>query len=337
MAGKIIETGKLGFVWTTDDPFLFCVHHRDDYPSGNNEQGPAASLDGRDMGRDFDASLPWRMYHGETAPGFPVHPHRGFETVTIVLEGFVDHSDSSGASGRYGQGDVQWMTAGSGMQHSEMFPLVFGDRGNPLELFQIWLNLPKKSKLCNPHYKMLWNEDIPVKESNGVRVKVIAGSFDGAIAVAPPPDSWAGNPDKCVKILLLDMDEGSEASLPPGSASLNRSIYFFSGTSIDVDGTKIKSGHRIKLNGSERTNIIACSGECRLLVLEGEPIGEPVAAQGPFVMNTREEIMEAYREYRKTEFGGWPWESEGPVHNRTSGRFALYADGTSEYKDVEKI
>jgi redox-sensitive bicupin YhaK (pirin superfamily) len=138
----IINIKPLGFTWETSDPFLFCVHHNDHYPAGNDQLGPAASLKGRNLGQDFTARDGWRMYHGETIPGFPAHPHRGFETVTVVLKGLVDHSDSHGASGRYGNGDVQWMTAGAGLQHSEMFPLLDKNNPNPLELFQIWLNLP---------------------------------------------------------------------------------------------------------------------------------------------------------------------------------------------------
>jgi redox-sensitive bicupin YhaK (pirin superfamily) len=124
MTDSIIKIRNLGFQWETLDPFIFCVHHKDDYPVGNSDMGPQASLDGRNLGQDFQVKDGWRMYHGLKVPGFPVHPHRGFETVTIVREGWVDHSDSLGGAGRYGEGDVQWMTAGSGIQHSEMFPLI---------------------------------------------------------------------------------------------------------------------------------------------------------------------------------------------------------------------
>ena len=141
---SIIRIRDLGFQWKTNNPFLFCVHHKDAYPRGNGEMGPDASLAGRRIGNDFTVKDGWRMYHGRLIPGFPQHPHRGFETITIVLEGLVDHADSLGAAGRYGHGDIQWMTAGAGIQHCEMFPLVNQDRDNPLELFQIWLNLPKK-------------------------------------------------------------------------------------------------------------------------------------------------------------------------------------------------
>src|SRR5213594_744077 len=123
----------LGFPWETADPFLFCVHHQDHYPAGNAEMGPAASLDGHALGEDFAPSSEWRMYHGGVVPGFPQHPHRGFETVTIMRHGYIDHSDSLGATARFGPGDVQWLTAGRGIVHAEMFPLLNREGPNPLE------------------------------------------------------------------------------------------------------------------------------------------------------------------------------------------------------------
>jgi redox-sensitive bicupin YhaK (pirin superfamily) len=121
---KILDVQKSGFHWKMEDPFLFCAHHQDAFPKGNSEMGPAGSLAGRQIGSDFSGKDGFSMYHGERVPGFPAHPHRGFETVTIVLRGLVDHFDSKGSEGRYGNGDVQWMTAGEGCQHAEMFPLV---------------------------------------------------------------------------------------------------------------------------------------------------------------------------------------------------------------------
>ena len=140
----LLAVEPLGFPWQTVDPFLFCVHHVDDYPAGDARLAPpTAALAGRRMGKDFAGKDGWRMYHGDVVPGFPGHPHRGFETVTIVRRGIIDHSDSLGAAARFGAGDTQWLTAGGGIVHSEMFPLVHRDAGNPLELFQIWLNLPQ--------------------------------------------------------------------------------------------------------------------------------------------------------------------------------------------------
>ena len=141
----ILQIQPLGFPWATVDPFLFCAWHDDAYPQGDGEFGPKDSLAGRDIGQDFSRKDGWSMYHGDTVPGFPAHPHRGFETVTFVREGFIDHSDSLGATARFGRGDVQWLTAGAGIVHSEMFPLLKPDASNRLELFQIWVNLPAKS------------------------------------------------------------------------------------------------------------------------------------------------------------------------------------------------
>ncbi|MEY4486160.1 MAG: hypothetical protein RL440_691 [Bacteroidota bacterium] len=162
MPALILKTRPLGFQWETLDPFLFCVHHEDFFPKGNAALGPdPKNFEGRHMGQDFIVKDGFRMYHGATVPGFPGHPHRGFETITVVRTGLVDHADSMGAAGRYGNGDVQWMTAGKGVQHAEMFPLLNQDQDNPLELFQIWLNLPKRSKMVQPHFKMLWAESVP--------------------------------------------------------------------------------------------------------------------------------------------------------------------------------
>ncbi len=146
MKNSIINIEPLGFPWKTKDPFLFCAHHRDEYPAGNENLGiDIKHLKERNIGQDFTLQDGFRMYHGTKIPGFPYHPHRGFETITINKEGLVDHFDSMGAVGRFGSGDVQWMTAGKGIQHSEMFPLLNSDKGNPLEIFQVWLNLPKKN------------------------------------------------------------------------------------------------------------------------------------------------------------------------------------------------
>jgi hypothetical protein len=158
----VIDLVELGFPWEGLDPFIFTVHHVDAYPAGNESLGPADSLSGRQFGADFSYLNGWSMYHGDVVPGFPQHPHRGFETVTVVRRGYVDHSDSLGATARYGEGDVQWLTTGAGIMHAEMFPLINPEGPNPLELFQIWLNLPPESKLVPAYFGMLWGEDIPL-------------------------------------------------------------------------------------------------------------------------------------------------------------------------------
>lgn len=338
MSNAIKSVRPLGFPWQTQDPFLFCVHHEDFYPKGNEVMGPDASLKGRHIGQDFTPNKEgWRMYHGEKVPGFPAHPHRGFETVTIVTKGLVDHSDSLGASGRFGFGDVQWMTAGKGVQHSEMFPLLSKDKENPLELFQIWLNLPKAKKLANPYFAMLWNDVIPTYKAidkNGLttKVRVVAGKIENVNAPSPGPDSWAADPNNEVAIWTIQLDAGAEWRLPPASSSVNRSLYFYSGASIQIDGKTFSSHQAVELHAADEVILKNGQEESFLLLLQGKPISEPVAQHGPFVMNTQFEIQQAMNEYRATEFGGWPWPSHEHVHPREKSRFAKYPDGREELK-----
>jgi redox-sensitive bicupin YhaK (pirin superfamily) len=278
------------------------------------------------------------MYHGSKIPGFPVHPHRGFETITIVLKGLVDHSDSMGASGRYGHGDVQWMTAGAGMQHAEMFPLVHQDRENPLELFQIWLNLPAEEKFVKPYYKMLWNEDIPrsrFKDDNekSIEVIIVAGSVNGQDAVPPAPDSWAAKEENEVAIWLISMEAQSKWELPPASEQASRSLYFYNGPKITISGKEISSYKAIDLKASQRVLLENGPDEGHLLLLQGRPIDEPVVQYGPFVMNSREEIQQAFDDFRRTQFGGWPWPNTDQVHGRERGRFARYSDDKEEVRN----
>ena len=336
MSESILQISPLGFPWQTQDPFLFCAYHRDEYPKGNDHMGPAVSLAGRNIGQDFTIRDGWRMYHGQTMPGFPYHPHRGFETVTICKEGFVDHTDSLGAAGRFGKDDVQWMTAGKGVQHSEMFPLIYKDRENPLEIFQIWLNLPKASKFVEPHFKMLWGEDVPAikEEQHGksVQVDVIAGTVGEVQALPPTPDSWAANPDHHVLILTIRLDAHASWTLPAAVQGVNRTLYFYKGQEMKIQGESIPTDHSIRVAPESSLVLEAGEDACYLLVLQGKPINEPVAQHGPFVMNTQAEIYEAFEEYQRTQFGGWPWPEREQAHPRDKGRFARYADGREEQK-----
>ena len=334
-SSKILGIQPLGFQWQTEDPFLITMYHRDAYPQGNDKQGPNASLEGRNLGQDFEIKDGFRMYHGETVPGFPAHPHRGFETVTVVTEGFVDHFDSTGGAGRYGQGDVQWLTTGKGTMHSEMFPLVYQDLENPLELFQIWLNLDSKNKFAQPEYKMLWSEEIPEVESvhsNGEKttVRLIAGSLQGKSSLESTKASWANDPSHHVGIYLIKMEPNASFTLPSVSETLNRNIYYYEGKEIEIDGTSVAKSHRVKLDGNQEIEMTNGAEESYILVLEGEPMNEPVAQYGPFVMNTEQEIRDAYNEYQKTHFGGWKWGKPDHVNERDSGRFAHHSDGRVE-------
>jgi redox-sensitive bicupin YhaK (pirin superfamily) len=349
----ILETRPLGFPWETADPFLFCVHHDDAYPAGNDQLGPRASLAGRNIGQDFAGKDGWRMYHGDVVPGFPQHPHRGFETVTIVRRGYVDHSDSLGATARFGRGDVQWLTAGAGIVHCEMFPLIEKDKPNPLELFQIWLNLPKEDKLVPPHFAMLWGRDIPRvtfadEAGRETDVTVIAGADDLRAAAGPasggrlevrsppppPPRSWASRPDSHVAIWTIRMAPKATWTLPPAAdAGVTRTIYFFSGSALSIGGEVLTSKAAAVLDSGRPARLEAGDAPVEILLLQGRPIGQPVAQHGPFVMNTRAEIQQAMLDYQRTRFGGWPWPSDAPVHDRNAGRFAKHADGRTERLD----
>jgi len=331
----ILDIKPLGFMWPTSDPFIFCVHHLDKYPSGNEEMGPNASLAGRYLGQDFTIKDGWRMYHGERVPGFPAHPHRGFETVTVVLEGFVDHSDSHGAAGRYGMGDVQWMTAGSGLQHCEMFPLINKDRGNPLELFQIWLNLPQRDKFAEPHFKMLWSDAIPklsFSDNDGkmIELKIFAGNYGDTKAPAPAPDSWAADPANGVNIWTIRMDAGTRWKLPAAPPEMHRMLYFYEGDTIRIAGMEVTSYQAIEMLPDLDVIVEAGEKTAYMLLLQGLPINEPVVQHGPFVMNTPQEIQQAISDYRRTQFGGWPWDRYDHVHPRERSRFARYSDGREE-------
>jgi redox-sensitive bicupin YhaK (pirin superfamily) len=336
-SSAILDIEPMGFQWETLDPFLFCVHHEDHIPKGNVAMGPATSLSGRSLGDDFIIKDGFRMYHGRQVPGFPGHPHRGFETITVVRKGLVDHADSLGAAGRYGNGDVQWMTAGKGVQHSEMFPLLKQDKENPLELFQIWINLPAAKKMVEPHFKMLWSESIPKikeKDKNGkqITIEVIAGSIGKNKALQPPPNSWAANPTHEVAVWNIFLEEGAEWNIPATSKGINRKIYFYEGDDLNLEGQIIKKYHSVSLQSDKSIRLKAGKGLNRILLLQGKPIGERVIQYGPFVMNTKEEINQAFEDYHRTQFGGWPWSRMDQVHPRNKGRFAKHADGTLEEK-----
>lgn len=328
MSDIIKNIFPLGFPWQTQDPFLFCVYHLDHYPKGNENMGPGVSLEGRNLGNDFIIKDGWRMYHGQTIPGFPSHPHRGFETITIVNKGFCDHSDSLGAAGRFGEGDVQWMTAGSGVQHSEMFPLLNMEEENPLELFQIWLNLPKKSKFVAPHFAMLWHEDIPIITTETATVKVIAGSFKNTKAPNPAPNSWAANEANEVAIWNIHIEANSSFTLPKANSDVSRTLYFYEGSEVEIEEQIIAPNYGIELISSEDVDIKVRNKSAHFLLLQGKPIAEPVVQQGPFVMNTHEEIRATMKDYGLTKFGGWPWQHSDNVHEKEKGRFAKYPDGT---------
>jgi redox-sensitive bicupin YhaK (pirin superfamily) len=260
--------------------------------------------------------------------------------VTIVRTGYIDHSDSLGATARFGMGDVQWLTAGSGVVHSEMFPLLHADRPNDLELFQIWLNLPSRDKLVPPYFTMLWVQDIPRlerrdAEGRAATVTVIAGALDGLTPLAPPPHSWAAQPEADLAIWSIALAAGASWTVPPArAASTIRTLHQFQGKALDVGGRVVPGPAAIQVQADLAVSIRAVDGPVEILLLQGRPIGEPVAQYGPFVMNTRAELEAAFQEFRRTQFGGWPFPENAPVHPRARGRFARHADGRVEEAGV---
>lgn len=332
----VIGTVPLGLHWPTLDPFLFVAHHRDHYPPGNSNLGVDQSeLSGRNMGSDFELRDGWRMYHGSEVPGFPQHPHRGFETITLAREGYIDHHDSMGAAARFGDGDVQWMTAGQGVVHSEMFPLVHSDRDNPTELFQIWLNLPAASKMVQPHFKMLWSEELPSlffedEAGRTTQVDIVAGALADGVPPKPPPHSWAVEPSHGVQIWRITMEAHGRWTLPAAEAGHTRVLYIHAGAQVRVADAPVPASTGVQLEPSSDVDLENGDEVSQMLLLSGQAIREPVAQHGPFVMNNRIELQQAFDDYRRTGFGGWSWPSEAPVHHQGKGRFAVHGDGRTE-------
>ena len=333
----IQKVDKLSFPFTPPDPFLFLVYHKDEYPAGNGKMEAPR----RGNGMDFDPSAEYRMYHGEKVPGFPSHPHRGFETLTATIDGLIDHSDSLGNAGRYGFGDNQWMTAGKGICHSEMFPLLNTDKPNPCRFFQIWLNLPAKSKMVDPFFVMHWKEDVPLYKSDTAEVTVFADGSNllGKNALPPPPNSWASDPTNEVAVWHIKIQPGGEFSVPPakGGSGVNRQLYWIEGKDLVINKSKVSMHAALTVDAGADETLLRNRDETEMtevLMLQGKPIKEPVAQHGPFVMNTQAEIQQAFTDYRATQFGGWPWGRDDQVHS-DKGRFALQ-NGKEELPPTDK-
>ena len=237
----------------------------------------------------------------ETRRGVGEHPHRGFETVTIAYQGSVGHRDSAGNAGVIHPGDVQWMTAASGVLHEELHDPAFSKTGGNFEMIQLWVNLPAKDKMTKPRYQGITKEQIPVIAlPGGGQIRVIAGeargegfaTTKGAASTFTPLNLWD---------VILKVGEKVELTVPAGH---NTAIVLRKGD-VTVNGTA-------KLSGEARISVLSQDGETvtleaaadsELVLLSGEPINEPVASYGPFVMNTREEIMQAVADLKAGKFG----------------------------------
>lgn len=247
------------------DPFLFLNHHGPQtYPPGNR-------------------GLP-----------FGPHPHRGFETVTFILDGELAHRDSGGHESVIGAGGVQWMTAGRGLVHAELSPEEFKRRGGPLEILQLWVNLPARLKMTEPRYVGLQKDQIPsfAAGNGGVTVAAVSGTWDGH---SGPIDTLAD-----VQMAVLTFAPGGAVRLPvaPGR---NVFLYLVRGA-LDVAGERAEQHHLVEVDRDGDEVALEAPGEAVALFGHAAPFGEPVVAHGPFVMNTREEIMQAVEDYRAGRF-----------------------------------
>jgi len=244
----------------------------------------------------LDYAGPARFEPTKARRGVGVHPHKGFETVTIVYEGEVEHRDSTGAGGLIGPGDVQWMTAGSGLVHEEFHGRQFARRGGRFEMVQLWVNLPAKNKMAAPGYQTLLAADIPSVElpDRAGRVRVIAGEFDGHRGPArtfTPMDVWD---------VRLNAGKPAEFTLPEGRTL---ALVVLKGAVL-VNGTPVaREAQMVVLAREGHVVTLEAESDATVLLLSGEPIDEPIVGYGPFVMNTEEEIEQAITDFNSGRFG----------------------------------
>lgn len=254
------------------DPFLFLNHH-----------GPQVYLPGNN-------GLP-----------FGPHPHRGFETVTFILEGELAHNDSAGGESIIRAGGIQWMTAGSGLIHAELSPASFKRSGGPMEILQLWVNLPSRLKMTPPAYVGLQAEEIPSFEFDGLRIEPVSGRWPGQAG------QWIEAPIQSlvdIHLAVVRMSSGSEYSVPV-APDRNVFLYVVRGH-VEVGGTPVEPWHLIALDTIGDAVVIAATSDALILLGHAAPLGEPVFPHGPFVMNTREEIIQAIEDYNAGKFGPPP-------------------------------
>jgi quercetin 2,3-dioxygenase len=247
----------------------------------------------------LDHAAPFLFTPGSNRRGVGEHPHRGFETVTVVYEGEVEHRDSTGAGGKIGPGDVQWMTAGAGIMHEEFHSAAFTHRGGTLHMVQLWVNLPARDKMTEPSYQTLLSKDIPVVAlpDDAGSVRVIAGEFGGRRGAArtfSPVDVWD---------VSLAQSRRATFTFRQG----NTVAFVVLRGNVQISGEIVREGQFALMDRDAGDVLIeAGSTDANLLVLSGEPLNEPIAGYGPFVMNTNAEIHQAVRDFNSGQFGRIP-------------------------------
>jgi len=259
---RALPTADIGMI----DPFLFLNHHgRQVYPRNNR-------------------GLP-----------FGPHPHRGFETVTFILEGDIAHRDSSGHESVIAAGGVQWMTAGSGLIHSETSSDVFKKNGGPMEILQLWINLPARLKMTQPAYRGLQSEDIPVlMDAGGAQVHLVSGEWHGQHGPFTPlldiVSMW----------IAIEADKHFSIDIAP-----QRAVFFYViRGSVHVNGRDAEARHLVTFSDDGNVLHVSASADALILLCHAEPLDEPVVSHGPFVMNTHDEIRQAVADYQAGKFDG---------------------------------
>ncbi len=226
--------------------------------------------------------------------GVGAHPHRGFETVTLVYSGEVEHRDSSGGGGRIGPDEVQWMTAASGVVHEEFHGREFAKRGGTFEAVQLWVNLPKKDKMAKPRYQELTRDKIPLVPVTGGVVRVVAGEFGGALGPAStftPINLWD-----------VRLEKGARVDFRTPT-SHTTSLFVLSGGVRLGSGEDVVAAELVSLDGSEEAFVVEANAPTKLLIMSGQPLNEPIVGYGPFVMNTVEEIKQAFLDFEAGRMG----------------------------------
>lgn len=328
--GKPFKATGLGMHWDTEDPFLFASHHEDDYPHGNRQQAPPLEeIAGRNLGRDYQKLLGFRMYHGKVVPGFPMHAHWGYETLTVPELGYIDHYDTEGIQGRFGFGDCQWVSASSKYEHCEMYPLVNQEERNPNDITQIMVNLPLEMKNRGNSVRTVWREDKKVVEGDGSSVEVFCGDFAGASAESPNDVSYAKRSNG-IRILRVVLQPGARISIDPAADGASRNLYYVSGDRAAIAGEDVRYYSRLKFTDTRAFEIANGDAESVMWLLEGRPIGQRMASFGPVTLEDLSDVRKALDEIRINEFLEWPWDIIDKAQPLGTGRFIRYADGTEE-------
>lgn len=277
------------------------VYHRGDFHWVGNGFPVRSIFSYRDLGQELspflllDYAAPYNFAPGSAKRGVGEHPHRGFETVTIAYQGEIEHRDSGGGGGMIGPGDVQWMTAASGLVHEEFHSYNFTREGGVFEVIQLWVNLPAKYKSAAPGYQTLLKDNIPTvtfPEDAGT-ARVIAGELNGA----------KGPARTFTPVHLWDVTAVKERNIElPFTPGYTKAILVMHGE-VTVEGSEAKAGDIVVLDRKSGAAVLTTHSETKLLVMSGEPINEPVIGYGPFVMNTEAEIKQAYADYEAGKFG----------------------------------